>query len=1392
MLRRWAAVLGTAAITLAGLSGPALATGSPDDSVPAPSVTAEATPGQQVPVEPALESVQEAPDASIEAAETPETAESSVVSRAMAAPLEIGNVVLQASREETGTGHGTDAQCFLSTRGGVPTGPLDDSPEDAYVCTRDSVDYKINFSVAASSEPTSVRIKLDEIVNAPLSRNTLTNFCTPSAGSFEAVRNDSAGKDCTFTFPAGSSQSGSWPIVYETQYGTESIWTPQYEATVNQAAAQVIPAEGFQVLMTPVGDLWFYSDTIQYIERDGKVYARYAYGPVLRHTSLPVTSPATSRTKGQRQDNWDRFQVTTTLDLGAAPLDNAIITGSNQTVVTVNPDKTVTFAASNVSLSGASGMSLGRAFAHVFVDIPVDDFTPGVTTSWQPHFYNTTMTVLGGVYANNQPCSTCSYTHPDLYGGLFDQPGEGQPVDFVTSGWMGVGYGGQTRPNNDWNLSSFDQLPAGDLFGKHIADGHLSEAAPGALMPMDTNGIRAARRPYDHKFWTKLYTVSAPINVDERLVFCDAYENLTWSADNGLAFYDPSRTPDIFRYSSVDGSKIPITDYQLWFKTVGTADNPSASQCGDAADLTGWTQDPTGADTIKVVIPGGFNLVGNGTTSVEAWLPFRSGPESAYPEWPGATIIRNVGTATVDPELGQTFPTGVPRHWYLGGRFSSASGAAGFFSPGGVWGTPRPTELSSGMYTSAGVENRAGLSNGVKSEESSDAIHVTGSIQLDSCMVDPTNVRAVNGSGIALGSPQVSNFEYTITSADPGPDGVACTADDVGGAIIDYSYDSEPSYVFVTFDFQVSELARPGTTLSFTRTGEATFEEPGAVARTYSNTATIRVVTPQVLGQTKTRTHVLEPVGTRVGWLLTVFNNTPNPVFDVEFIDVLPYNGDGRGTDLTAALEQVRLETADMGGAEVYVSTAAPDDIPRDVTDEAVDPSNTDMWCQYGTEGCAEGEGVTAVYLWFDRMEPNQYNTLGVSVGTDNQSHDDLLVNDMGTGDTPSVSLPVQPSRMVETRLYLPRNLSGTVYHDHDRDGGQDTGEPGIEGWSVDLSGPDGYAATTTTDAAGDFIFTELKPGTYLVTISDPETGQVLTQSYTVIDPDGVLTDPSQPATIAGADVTDVDFGIFVPATLSGHVYLDTDTDGDLTAVDTLQPDQQVTLHRPEGTSTVTTTDAEGFYVFTELTPGDYLVSWVAPDGTVVSQVWTVSNPAGIEPVDGRHTTEPASVPYGGAVSDVDFGYYPIPYVDISIVKLDASGGTLSGARFALYDVDPATDGATPVVADVALGADPWVFLASEVLKPEARYWLVETRAPQGHALLAEPVVFDLAADGITLVSGTSELVKVAAADQFRIEVGDVPAAVMPHTGGTGAGLPVAAAVLLVLAGTLALRRRLA
>lgn len=155
----------------------------------------------------------------------------------------------------------------------------------------------------------------------------------------------------------------------------------------------------------------------------------------------------------------------------------------------------------------------------------------------------------------------------------------------------------------------------------------------------------------------------------------------------------------------------------------------------------------------------------------------------------------------------------------------------------------------------------------------------------------------------------------------------------------------------------------------------------------------------------------------------------------------------------------------------------------------------------------------------------------------------------------------------------------------------------------------------------------------------------------------------------------------------------------------------------------------------------------------------------------------------------------------LQILKTGESGsGTwvpMAGSSWGLLSDNNGLAGApyTAQTVQAAVPASTGLFQVTGI--PAGSYWLMETQAPTGFALLAEPVRFTISATGaVTLGTGTASTISVgtnAGTGVVQITVRDVPAMEMPEAGGTGT-LPytLGGAALLGLAAVLliGLRRR--
>ncbi|WP_169921771.1 SdrD B-like domain-containing protein [Spirosoma rigui] len=184
-------------------------------------------------------------------------------------------------------------------------------------------------------------------------------------------------------------------------------------------------------------------------------------------------------------------------------------------------------------------------------------------------------------------------------------------------------------------------------------------------------------------------------------------------------------------------------------------------------------------------------------------------------------------------------------------------------------------------------------------------------------------------------------------------------------------------------------------------------------------------------------------------------------------------------------------------------------------------------------------------------------------------------------------------------------SLGDFVFADTNKDGIQQTGEPGIPNVTVELFINGVSSATTVTDASGLYSFTGLTPGSslsYAVGFTTP-TGYTATVANQGPD-DAKDSDPvnglTQSVTLAsGENNTTLDAGYYLlTASLGDYVFEDKNANGQQDAGDLPIPGVTVSLLSSGTLVASTTTDASGLYSFTGLTPGTpYSVSFTSPAG---------------------------------------------------------------------------------------------------------------------------------------------------------------------------------------------------
>lgn len=238
------------------------------------------------------------------------------------------------------------------------------------------------------------------------------------------------------------------------------------------------------------------------------------------------------------------------------------------------------------------------------------------------------------------------------------------------------------------------------------------------------------------------------------------------------------------------------------------------------------------------------------------------------------------------------------------------------------------------------------------------------------------------------------------------------------------------------------------------------------------------------------------------------------------FVDVLPYNGDGRGTAFhgTAKLSSAVLDGAAATTGTLFYSTDAPGTI-------ADAPAASTTWIPAAGVNLAAVDGVTALKVELSDFASGNAGVGGLSVtmAVQGQRIGDVYANTI-TGKTNGFTFGHGKPAEVEV---VGSSVTGIVWNDADKSA-TNNGETGLAGVTVNLLNENGdVVATTTTDADGKYVFDDVRSGSYRVQVARGTVATALAggalQTYDLQAP---LDDDSGVLVVPFNDrVADVDFG---------------------------------------------------------------------------------------------------------------------------------------------------------------------------------------------------------------------------------------------------------------------------
>ena len=244
-----------------------------------------------------------------------------------------------------------------------------------------------------------------------------------------------------------------------------------------------------------------------------------------------------------------------------------------------------------------------------------------------------------------------------------------------------------------------------------------------------------------------------------------------------------------------------------------------------------------------------------------------------------------------------------------------------------------------------------------------------------------------------------------------------------------------------------------------------------------------------------------------------------------------------------------------------------------------------------------------------------------------------------------------KPDNTSSVPLTAGYTIAGKLYNDADASFNSSDSEAPYAGVTVALLKKDGTPVldkdgnpmTAVTDAEGKYSFAGLPLGEYTVSVVDPTSGPLAGTKPTEAYTGRYKTTADVTIAEATGSVIDVNFGFVKPASVGDYTWMDVNRDGLQDADEPALPGVTVTLMRADGSAVTdasgnpvaaVTTDANGKYVFENLLPGDYKVSFQAPAGYEA----TTSEAGDDRAADSNGASASVTLAQGQTDDTIDFG----------------------------------------------------------------------------------------------------------------------------------------------------------
>ncbi len=999
---------------------------------------------------------------------------------------------------QDGTAHGTTNECLVTD----PDSSLaDESPTDGIVCTDDTVTYGWNYSVSASGADDVV---FSQTLPSGWSWDPLSITVCEGGADYTGVAvlsPDGLTLTCTLTFPnTGSARSGQMPVFAIPEPGVTdgSTYTAQLTVTDEAGPVAVDPAATITVRSQPRWNLvksgW---GTYSFAEVD------FGSGPEpATHLSFFVQIEAVSANNFKGQDA-----------LSAVEFRDIVSGIDPETVLVQCPASHVGGVSMGCSQPGGPGGDILIEMPGGMAVPPQSVIPDQAGVAWRgamtvaipnrslPPYPVTDLKINQFVEFDPDGVSSGSNLGTD-----FENGSESGAECIPANGNDNCGYLNVTGP-----VPGIGPVSTGKSLRQKF--GTYAPANCGLhwwwCMPMNgttgtsdmNNGLQGnqdgvAFRGDDFFAGLSFSWDSNREELPSNAMMCDVW-------DPALQQFDPDGFVGYANFEGWWNSMQP----RIQFSAQTFADDAAreSADCGTWGDLSDgpwydtWEEVPGGPDTISAIR---WTAPTTHAYGSETWaIPMKVGDAV-----PTGTIIPDFLHLYYDEQVDeQDNPDGW--RWVNRDSYSVAEVTLALDKdtvPAGqtnsVAGARVPFSLDVTAFTS-----EADISTELTGLNVVDTLHP--------CLQEPQLDPSVTGWTMAITTP-----------ADPGPDGLACTSDDVSGAVLTFTptatLTSGDAIDPILYSVVIGTLVANGQQLPNTAVVKVDESVTDQTEAGRTDQWTLTVAAPGAVRVSKVADFPLVEIEPDdLSWTIAYSNTLGTALGETSFIDILPYNGDGRGTDFAG--------TFGFDGATVVSGNDTVIEYTTDAVGTiAVDPDvNTSTWVE-ASAYLGDLTDVTAIRITVDNLSSGEIGAVRIFADPSGNDEGDLYQNQVGGGRAENLSQPIPPTLISQIRV-VASSIGDRVWHDLNSDGVQDAGEPGLEGVTVLLLDENGAELdSTTTGPDGIYTFPGYHSGDYRVQVDTSTLPYGYLPTY---DLDSGTTNPDSDSQnfALGIDVdrTDVDFG---------------------------------------------------------------------------------------------------------------------------------------------------------------------------------------------------------------------------------------------------------------------------